>query len=562
MPTAAPPSIVYGDLSATSVAYDRLRPVRESIEDFYAGGYVLAENVGKYIPKLLGENPKRYSDRIRSGAYVNYFAQITDYYASALFTQELAVRPPSDAADASSLGAEPSDDDVYTQFSKNADGNSRTLNEVLRDVVITALKQQSAWLHVEMPPPAPVVSRADEEALGLGLPYLFEVPHEQVIDWDYDDDGELTYVVVQQRKQLKGPPGARKNKIRETFEVWRRESEGDGEPVVSWARYAIEYSKDKPPQPTTDCPLDEAGVTSFTRIPLLEMRLPDGLWLGNKLCPLAREHFQRRTTLNAAENRSMVAIPVVKLGAEMPAAQGAISQAQEDPNRGLDPVGTFVAKGYEVIGAGDTIEFVEPKGAAYEHVARRIDDLKNEMFRVAHQMAASASMHAGTIKRSGESKKEDRVAEGLVLAAIGRVVRNFAIRIYDTIARARNDDVQWVAHGLDTYELEDREQILEESIQLQAVDIPSPTFRKEHAKRLARKLVPNMPPATIAQIDEEIEDGVEADQVIRELKHDAEKDAIENPEPAAPPAPVIQVPGAKVTNPAKPVAAKSGKKAV
>jgi hypothetical protein len=91
----------------------------------------------------------------------------------------------------------------------------------------------------------------------------------------------------------------------------------------------------------------------------------------------------------------------------------------------------------------------------------------------------------------------------------------------------------WVPHGLDTYENEDREQLLEESIALQAVDIPSPTFRKEHAKRVARKLVPNMPPASIAKMDAEIEDGVDDQEALRSLEHDASVDEIKNPPPPA-----------------------------
>lgn len=526
----AEPSLQYGDLCQCSDEYEELAPVREAIDDFYRGGYVLAKKATKYVPRLFGENAKRHAERIKSGAYLNYFAQITDYFASALFTQELAVREASDAADPTSMGGEVDDEDVYTQFAKNADGNGHTLNETMEAMVITALKQRSAWVHVEMPASVPVLSKADEEALGLGVPYLFEVPHEQIIDWDYDDDGELVYAVCHQKKKLKGPPGSRRGNIRETFEVWRRDMLEGGKPSVSWARYAIEYEPNKKPVATTPCGLEEEGETSFSRIPLLEMCVPDGLWMGNTLCPLAREHYQRRTTLNSAENRSMVAIPVVKLGSEIGTTNNPVGEAQQDEHRGQDPVATFMARGFEVIGKDDSMEFVEPTGSAYAHVAQRIDSLKDEMFRIAHQMAASVPMHkAGAMQRSGESKKEDRRAEALVLAEIGRIVRNFAIRIYETISEARGEDVEWVPHGLDTYEMEDREQILEESIQLQAVDIPSPTFRKEHAKRVARKLVPNMPPATIAKIDIEIEDGIDAEQEIRELKQETEKDQIENP---------------------------------
>ncbi|MCL2449233.1 MAG: hypothetical protein FWD17_09820 [Polyangiaceae bacterium] len=537
-----PPTITYGDLSTCSDEYEAMKRVRRSINDFYTGGFRLANNVGAYIPKMLGENPKRYGERIRSGAYINYFAQIVDYFAGALFTQELSIRPPSDAKDKSTMGDTPNDDDVYTRFAKNSDGAGKCLNEILHDTVITALKHGTAWLHVELPKAADEVkSKADEEALGLGVPYLFEVPHEQIIDCDWDDDDELTYLVCRTVKKLKGPPGRRKKNVLESFTVWIRE-----ENEVACAIYAIEYDPNKAPLDTDDVSLVETTETSFTRIPILRMELPDGLWAGNKLCPMAKEHFQRRTSLNSAENRSMVAIPVVKLGPEVPAPGGDLNEAATNPDRGSDPVSQFVSKGYEVIGAGDDMLFVEPDGKAYDHVAKRITDLKDEMFRISHQMAAAASMGSSAIRRSGQSKEQDRAAEAIVLAAIGRIVRAFAIRIYETISTARGEKVEWVAHGLDTFESEEREQLLEEAVSVAQVDIPSQTFRKEHAKRLARKLVPNMPPATIATIDQEIDEGTEDDQRVRDLEQDVHVAELKSPQPQSPAAGAPKMPKAPV----------------
>ncbi len=522
-----------------------MRRVREAIEDFYVGGYQLAEKCGEYIPRLQGENPKRYADRIRSGAYVNYFAQIVDYFASALFTQELAIRPAADADNPKTPGTEPEKADVYTQFSQNADGQGCSLNEILHALIITGLKQKSGWLHLEMPPAADVPNRAAEEALGLGLPYVFEVPHDQILDWDRDDDGELTYIVVHQCKPLKGPPGARRNLMRETWEVWQRV-----EDAVSWARYAIEYPPDRKPRDTDPVSLEEEGGVSFPRIPLLDMELPDGLWAGNKLCPMAKEHFARRTTLNSAENRSMVAIPVAKLAGEYAAPGTSISEAQENPNRGTDPVAAFLAKGYEVIGAQDDLVFVEPEGSAYAHVAKRIDDLKDEMFRISHQMAASVSMDTAASKRSGESKKQDRVAEALVLAALGRIVRNFGVRLFETISRARGEKIEWTAHGLDTYETTERSDLIVEAAQVDAISIPSETFKRTYKFQLAKLLLENADPATLETIRAEIDEGVTAEVEMLDHENEAKHDELDAQQEASKNQPASKANGKPVGAPA------------
>ena len=137
-----------------------------------------------------------------------------------------------------------------------------------------------------------------------------------------------------------------------------------------------------------------------------------------------------------------------------------------------------------------------------------------------------------------------------MLGALGRIVRRFAVSLYDVISCARGEDVVWVAHGLDSFDQEDRQQVLEESLALQAVDIPSPTFKKEHAKRVATKLVPNLPPATVAQIADEIDGGIEQQVEIDEIEHEAHKDDVLNPKPpvVAPPAAAEQ---SKAEEPAK-----------
>ena len=572
MPEAYAPlrQIAYGDLKACSEDYISEAPLRETIEDFYQGGFALQAKAKKYLPRMVGEHPRRHKDRCRSGGYINYFAQITDYYASALFTQELAVRPAADADKKSTPGTEPEDADIYQQFAKDADTHGQTLNDVMHDLVITALKQRRAWLHVEMPAPVTVASLAEEEAMGLGVPYVFEVPADQIIDWDYDDDGDLSYIVVHQVKKLKGPPGRRSNSVLEEFKIWRkiemlpdapdvaagfeRDIGQDDDCRIVWEKYEVQYPVNKQPNDNDMIGLTDAGEVSFKRIPILDFVVPDGLWLGNKLAPLALEHYQRRTTLNAAENRSMVAIPVAKLGPEISAVGEAMpSEAQQDPNRGVSPVDAFHAEGFLVVGSGDDIVFAEPSGKCYEHVAKRISELKEEIFRISHQLAASISTGAGAMRRSGQSKSEDRAAEALVLGAIGGIVRRFAVMLYRTISDGRGEDIEWATHGLDTFESRERTEIVEEAVSIDLINIPSPTFKKLYKFQIATELEPNMDPTTSETVRQEISDGVDGESELADMQHEAAKDAVLNP--PQPMLPAESAPPAQ-PNPAKPAKAK------
>jgi hypothetical protein len=276
-------------------------------------------------------------------------------------------------------------------------------------------------------------------------------------------------------------------------------------------------------------------VTTFRRIPLLPLEMPPGLWVGNKLGCLAREHFQRRSALNAAENKSLFAIPFIKLGPEISAPGEALpSEAQQNPNRGRDPRGEFNRRGYVVLGKDDDIGFAEPDGKAYELVERQLEKLVDEMFRVVHQMAASVSATTTALGRAAASKVEDRNATEVVLGAYGALVRDFAKRVYDCIGTARSEHVVWTPHGLDKFELEDRDGIVKEALAVDSIAIPSPTFKKMYKTKLAFALLGNVPPETQDVIKGEIEDGVEAEAELRDVMDEGETS--ETGDGGAPPA--------------------------
>jgi hypothetical protein len=511
------------------------------IEDLYEGGWRIMRKSPAYLPQLSLEHKDHYVSRCKTSSYQPYFGQILDQFVSDLFTQALTIQPASDADNKNTPGNVP-DKVFYPALASNLDGAGSTLESVAGDLLTTALKHRRAYLMVDAPDAAsgPVPeSLAEEDAAGARRCYAYEVSPAQVIDWKWDDKKKAyEWVILATREQERASPTAVRNTIREQFTVW--DLVGG---VAHWARYAIEYTEDQPPREEDVVPCEVEGTTSFDRIPLLRFELPEGLWVGNKIGPQALEHWCRRSALIGAEGRSCVAIPYTKLGPELPDIGESTSEAQEDPHRGKDPVKQFGQKGFLVLGKDDDIGFAEPVGGSYEIIDKQLDALREGMYAVNHQMAASIRPTSAALGRSGLSKQKDDDKTAKVLGALGRLVRAFWTLVYDTISKARSEDVIWVPHGLDSYEFFDREQVLEESISLQLVNIPSPTFRKEHAKVVYKRLLPGMPPETDSQICDEIDEGVESEQELRDITQDAQKDAIENP--PAPGTPAPKVPGTK-----------------
>ena len=509
------------------------------LDDLYCGGYQILRNARRYLPRMIGETPARYEERVRIAAYIAYLGQVVDFFVADLFSQELRVTPAVDEADPTTPGGMPDDPWFYSLFARDADRRGTSFPMLMRRALTTSLVKGRSLVAVDFPRSgeAQPRSRAEEDAAGLARAFAFEIPVEDLYDWEHDDDGALVLAVLRRVVTRRNGLSEKRGAIVEEFKVWSRQGG-----AVTWQLFrTAPYSTDRPPNAKDDVPLVDAGETSFREIPLVELSLPSGLWVGNKIGPLAKEHFQRRNVLVAAENKSLFAIPYVALGSEVGAPGAALpSEVQQDPTRGRDPRIELANKGYLVIGSGDAIGFAEPSGGCYAVVESQLRDLKDEIFRVVHQMAASVSNIGASLGRSGDSKEEDRKATAIVLGALGSFARDFATRIYRVISVARGENIVWVPSGLDRYDGESRLAVLEEAQKLDSIPIPSATFRKTLKTEVALRLLPNLPPETADVIRKEIQDGVEQDEsrrddlhaVMTDLRH-AEPD-VERPSPRVP----------------------------
>jgi len=499
----------YGILAQKNPSY--LADEWSELDDFYEGGYQILRNAGKYLPIMIGETPGRYQERVRLAAYISYLGQVVDFFVANLFSQELRVTPAADEANPTTPGGMPEDPSFYALFARDADRRGTSFPMLMRRALTTALVKGRSLVGIDFPRrgEAPPLNRAEEDAAGFARAYAFEVPIEELYDWEYDDNGALVLAVLRRVVTRRNGLADRRNARVEEFKVWQRQDAS-----VTWQLFrTAPFTDDRPPRAQDDVPLVDQGSTSFRVIPLVELSLPSGLWVGNKIGPLAKEHFQRRNVLIAAENKSLFAIPYVSLGSEVGAPGAALpAEVQQDPNRARDPRLELANKGYLVLGSGDAVGFAEPSGACYAVVESQLRDLKDELFRVVHQMAASVSNIGASLGRSGDSKEEDRKATAVVLGALGTFVRESATRAYRVVSEARGENIVWVPSGLDRYDGESRLAVLEEGLQLDKLPIPSPTFRKTLKIEVALRLLPNLPPETAEVIRREIQEGVDAEE--------------------------------------------------
>jgi hypothetical protein len=547
MPNAPPLS--YGTLSQRSPEYDEETWL--TLDDFYKGGFALAKNARRYLTKLDSESAVRFDERTRAAGYINHLAHVIDKFAAAVFQGEFSVTEAADSDNPGTKGSKAPP--VYADFYPNADGRRTALRTIAKCLLTTALRKGRALLALDLTDaPADLANLAQEEDVGANAPRCWEIPLEQLIDWKRDDKGGFEWAILNRTIRERESPAKSRALVTEEFKVWTLDESGK----AAWTLYSVKYDPKEPPKPEDPIQVTDSGVTTFGRIPVLELRIAPGLWVGNKIGTLVKEHWQRRTTLVNSENKNLVVVPVVKLGPEMSAIGEALpSDAQQDPGRG-NMAGQLARRGYMVLGKDDDLAFPAPDGACYEVVDQQLQGLKDDIYRIVDQMAESADNKASSMRRSGESKARDREAFEIVCAEYGETVRELVALAMDQFAKARGDDVVWQVNGLDDFSSEDREKVINEGLALDALPIPSETFKRIHKTDVALRLMSGADPSTKDQVRKEIAEAVKDEEKLRAITLDAKKDAIENPPPVVMPgqAPQPGKPGAQPPPKGKPAA--------
>ena len=469
---AFPSSIPYKVLQRTHEEYDC--DYWNTLKAFYCGGKDLlkSQQFKNIFPPHLHEAHFIYSERVARAFYVNYAGEIIDHIVSALMMHPVQVKSEEDH------------DPFYDMFMEDVSyvGGKRTsLHQLIRKQVTTALICKQAWTLVDFPPIVEmsgeaIVSEGDQREVGQLNAYALCVDPESVLDWEETPDGELIWAKTCVLKKEKSFDGSDDEIVAE-YTVYRPND---------WARYAIKYKPDNPPKEDDPVGLIADGPHSFGRVPLIRLTLPDALWAMNKLESLSREHLNKRCALAWAEYKTLFQ-QLYEFEGEEPADSCSTTGVGEDAGRFTNQAR---GPGYvQIRASGDRAEFVGPSAEPFSHALNSLKDIRDEMHRITHQMALSYDNHALALRRSGDSKAQDKKDSTVVLNALGQLSREHVFEIFTTIAYGRQDDLTWVVGGLDEYDDVDITSELNQAILVNTVDIPSPAFKVKYKAALAKAVL-------------------------------------------------------------------------
>jgi hypothetical protein len=434
--------------------------------DLYAGGEQLREHASQYLARRNKEPNEIYTERLNRVFYENYIGSIVDWFAATLMRRAPVVTFDGMGASAKRF---------YEAFSSDCDFKGTTLTEFFRQGLVEALVCGSSYIVVDFPRAnGPAATRAEEDASGRSRAYLVNYGPDEVINWSFDEAGQMEWVVIRtaclQQSKVTDAKWEQETRWiyydRENFKIYRQA--GESKPIEL---------------------IDEGthGFAALQRVPVFRMKVSDGLWLTNKAALLQLEHFNKSNALSWALTMGLFATPVIYSDREW-------SQ--------------IVGESYYIqMGPQDRFGWTEPEGKVYQIAADNLERLKDEIYRVCY-LLTQAGGSAGSANQSALSKQLDFETTEEVLRAYGDMVKDAMRRVLGAIAEARQDGVAVGVGGLDEFDIEDFSGDLEDAKNLLALGIQSPTLTKQVFKNIALKYLNDARPEIKNKVAEEIERGV------------------------------------------------------
>jgi len=434
-------------------------------EDLYAGGEQFKTNATRYLIPRHKEPPEIYYERLSRVFYENYAGSIIDWYASTLFRREPLL----------SFEGNDASRQFFAELVEDCNRKGTHLADFFRQRFIEALVFGRSHILIDFPRPAHQAgTRAEEDALGMSRAYLVGYGAPDLINWSYDEQGNYEWVVLRtsalRKAEITDTEWVRQTRWsyfdKRRFRTYvRNETEGGGGEVSVAAE-------------------GWHGLAKLNRVPLVDLRVGEGLWLMNRAGLLQIEHFNKSNALGWAITMGLFASPVVYSDKQFNQILGESYYIQLAP--------------------GDRFGWTEPTGNVFQIAADNLGRLQEEIYRVCYLSQAGGDL-SGNGVQSGVSKARDFSITVEVLRAYGDALKDVIKRVLRWTAAAREDALRIDVSGLDEFDIGDFASELSNASQLLNLGIQSPTLKTQVYKKLALKYLCDIRQETKDEIAREID---------------------------------------------------------
>jgi hypothetical protein len=431
------------DIDREHPEYLALKHVWRRYRDLYIGGERLKLHAQEYLLPRQREPGDVYTERLSRVFYENYIGSIVDWYSATLFRREPVV---------TFEGTNARGRDFFAGLMDEVDLKGTVLSDFFRAQFVESLITGSSYVLVDFPRTAEKAgTRAEEDATGASRAYLVPYAADDVINWNLDEQGNLDWVVIRQKL-------IKKDRVEDP--EWRTETR--------WSYYDKQtfriYSK-----VDDEVRLVDEGthaLAKLNKVPLFDLRIPEGMWMLNRAGLLQLEHFNKSNALSWALTMGLFAMPVVYSDRDFSQMVGESYYIQLAPD--------------------DKFGWTEPEGKVFQIAQDNLTRLQEEIYRVCYLAQAGGSLSAGGMQ-SGISKQLDFSITQEVLRAYGDAMKDLIRRVLTAIEAAREDGIAISVTGMDEFDITDFGTELSDAKELLGLGVESPTLKKEIFKKLALK---------------------------------------------------------------------------
>lgn len=468
--------------------------VWEDIDVLRQGGRVLQMQADRFLIKRPKEVADIYQVRLQNLKYQNLLGMGIAYYSSKLFENDpeldiklngQAIQEPDDAdsktAPAGDINAEAWN--FYQEtFLKDCDRAGTTFVDFMRQVVEDVLLFKTTYVLIDLPKTVQAGKTLKDQDI---RPLLRKYDPRCAINWEVDGYGNLSWIVFEvntyERPFLKPQVDVRKWYYFDTLQFytyeWRSDQQQTGEEqmarLVEWGPHSMSDYKDP-----------ETGQIGC--VPVIQVDVPPEQWIAMRVFFDLLDHLNLNNTYSWSLIMANLAMPVI------------ITEGDYQP--------TLVEGGYILLPPGSEFHWTEPMGNSFKASETRLASLREEIFRMMHLQAQGKSSSASASQQSGYSKEQDMAPARDVLNRFGDLLRATMQSLLGMVGAIRKDTkIDFDVRGFDFTET-DKLLDIEEAAAVEALNIPSETFRKERYKGVVRKYAKDWNPELVATIEKEVDD--------------------------------------------------------
>lgn len=476
-----PSTAVIENLDTKHPQYIRNERLMQDLKILYAGGDLMRKNAARFLMKRSKEIGPVYQDRLLKVTYDNLLSAIAVWFTAKLYENSLAYDFKSDQADEGASATpkkQPPTPPFYAEFLEDCDNAGTTLEKFFERLTADVLVFGAAYFLIDLPQLAVEPSTlAEQKALGALNPYLVYYEPTTIQNWSQDAFGALEWVTihtVRTEQEFLGPLW--------TVERWTYYDKNE------FAVYESRYQDGKKNIAANLISSGNHALSDQNGVPLKIINADDRLWLGNRVLLPLIEHFNTDNSLGWSLWLANNPIPTFHDGKD--GAKVDISQTAAEYSAINIPEG------------GD-FKWVEPEGKSWTSSQERLNNLKDGIFRSCH-LLAQAKTSRGSDYQSGLSKEVQVQPAVDVLNILGSLIRTAIQNALSAVSAIRGDGTIPDVRGMNFADDQSGE-ITSLTLELQSVNVPSATFKKEMYKKLIRTVLRDANASVAEQCVHEVE---------------------------------------------------------